>query len=100
MQAAGGAQSALPNALTEGFQIAFLVGAGFAVVGAILAATLISSKESRRHAEAAQRGDVAACPLPPSAASPPPSRPTEPAGPGGGGGATGAVPGSSGSARR
>jgi EmrB/QacA subfamily drug resistance transporter len=64
MQAAGGAQSALPNALTEGFQIAFLGGAAFAVVGAILSATLISGKESRRHAEAAQRGDVAVVPAP------------------------------------
>jgi MFS family permease len=36
MEAAGGAQSALPQALTEGFQAAFLVGAGFAIVGAIL----------------------------------------------------------------
>ena len=60
MEAAGGAPAALPNALTEGFQIAFLVGAGFAVVGAILAATLISSKASREHAEAAQRGEVTA----------------------------------------
>src|SRR5215218_7268935 len=59
MEAAGNAQSALPNALTEGFQIAFIVGAGFAVLGAILAATLISSRASREHAEAAQRGDVA-----------------------------------------
>jgi EmrB/QacA subfamily drug resistance transporter len=62
MTAAGGAQSALPNALTEGFQLAFIVGAAFAVVGAILAATLISSDESRRHAEAAQRGEVAPAP--------------------------------------
>jgi EmrB/QacA subfamily drug resistance transporter len=59
MRAAGGDPSALPNALTEGFQIAFLVGAAFAIVGAILSATLISSRESRAHAEAAQRGDVA-----------------------------------------
>jgi EmrB/QacA subfamily drug resistance transporter len=59
MEEAGGAAAALPNALTEGFQIAFLVGAGFAVLGAILAATLISSRESRAHAEAAQRGDAA-----------------------------------------
>jgi EmrB/QacA subfamily drug resistance transporter len=59
MAEAGGAAAALPNALTEGFQIAFLVGAGFAVLGAIIAATFISSKESREHAEAAQRGDVA-----------------------------------------
>jgi EmrB/QacA subfamily drug resistance transporter len=59
MAEAGGAAAALPNALTEGFQIAFIVGAGFAVLGAILAATLISSRESREHAEAARRGDVA-----------------------------------------
>ena len=59
---AGGAPSALPSALTEGFQTAFIVGAGFAVLGAILAATLISSRESREHAEAAQRGDVAPVP--------------------------------------
>src|SRR5918997_1588402 len=59
MAEAGGAAAALPNALTEGFQIAFLVRAGFAVLGAIIAATFISSKESREHAEAAQRGDVA-----------------------------------------
>jgi EmrB/QacA subfamily drug resistance transporter len=59
MAEAGGAASALPNALTEGFQIAFIVGAGFAVLGAILAATLISSRTSREHAEAAQRDDAA-----------------------------------------
>ena len=62
MEAAGGAQAALPGALTEGFQLAFIVGAAFAVVGAILAATLISSSESRRHAEAAQRGELAPAP--------------------------------------
>ena len=59
MRTAGGDPAALPDALTQGFQIAFLVGAAFAVVGAILAATLISSRESRAHAEAAQRGEVA-----------------------------------------
>jgi EmrB/QacA subfamily drug resistance transporter len=46
-------------ALTEGFQTAFLVGAGFAILGAVLAAVLISSRDSREHAEAAQRGEVA-----------------------------------------
>jgi predicted MFS family arabinose efflux permease len=46
-------------ALTEGFQDAFLVCAGFAILGAILAAVLISSKDSREHAEAAQRGEAA-----------------------------------------
>jgi EmrB/QacA subfamily drug resistance transporter len=64
MQDAGGAASALPNALTEGFQIAFIVGAGFAVLGAILSVTLISSKESRRHAKAAQLGELAPAPAP------------------------------------
>ena len=59
MRTAGGDPAALPNALTQGFQVAFLVGAAFAVVGAILAATLISSRDSREHAEAARRGEVA-----------------------------------------
>jgi EmrB/QacA subfamily drug resistance transporter len=63
MTEAGGAVSALPNALTEGFQIAFIVGAGFAVLGAVLAATLISSQTSREHAEAAQAGDAAPAPV-------------------------------------
>jgi EmrB/QacA subfamily drug resistance transporter len=47
-------------ALTEGFQRAFLVGAGFALVGAVLSVLLISSSDSREHAEAAQRGEVEA----------------------------------------
>ena len=46
-------------ALTEGFQDAFLVAAGFALVGALLAAVLISSRDSREHAEAARRGEAA-----------------------------------------
>ena len=46
-------------ALTKGFDRAFLVGAGFAIVGAILAAFLISSRDSREHAEAAQQADPA-----------------------------------------
>jgi EmrB/QacA subfamily drug resistance transporter len=41
-------------ALTEGFQAAFYVGAGFAIVAAILAAVMISSRDSRAHAEAAR----------------------------------------------
>jgi EmrB/QacA subfamily drug resistance transporter len=47
-------------ALTKGFDRAFLVGAGFALVGAILTALLISSRDSREHAEAARAGDPAA----------------------------------------
>ena len=64
MTQAGGDQQALPTALTEGFQDAFLVGAGFAIAGALLAAVLISSRESREHAEAARRGEVEVVPAP------------------------------------
>jgi EmrB/QacA subfamily drug resistance transporter len=49
-------------ALTKGFDRAFLVGAGFAIAGALLAAVLISSRDSRGHAEAARRGDPAVAP--------------------------------------
>jgi EmrB/QacA subfamily drug resistance transporter len=45
-------------ALTEGFQSAFLVGAGIAIAGAVLAIVLVSGKASREHAEAAQRGEI------------------------------------------
>ena len=41
-------------ALTKGFDRAFLVGAGFAIVGAILAAVLISSRDSHEHSKAAR----------------------------------------------
>jgi hypothetical protein len=41
-------------ALTKGFDRAFLVGAGFAIAGAILAAVLISSRDSREHSQAAR----------------------------------------------
>ncbi len=45
-------------ALTDGFQNAFLTCAGLALLGAILAAVLISSHDSREQAEAAQRGEA------------------------------------------
>jgi EmrB/QacA subfamily drug resistance transporter len=45
-------------ALTEGFQDAFLVGSGFALLGALLAAVLISSRDSREHAAAARAGEA------------------------------------------
>ena len=64
MKTAGGDPQALPTALTEGFQDAFMVGAGFAIVGALLALVLISNKASREHAEAARRGEVEAVPVP------------------------------------
>jgi hypothetical protein len=49
--------------LTKGFDRAFLVGAGFAVAGAILAAMLISSRDSRHHSEAARAGGAAVVPV-------------------------------------
>jgi EmrB/QacA subfamily drug resistance transporter len=52
------------HALTEGFQTAFLVGTGFALAGAFLAAVLISSRDSRALVEAAKRGDAAPAPSP------------------------------------
>jgi EmrB/QacA subfamily drug resistance transporter len=45
-------------ALTKGFDRAFLVGAGFAIAGAILTTVLISSRDSREQAEAASRGEL------------------------------------------
>ncbi|MGO9957046.1 MAG: MFS transporter [Solirubrobacteraceae bacterium] len=50
-------------ALTDGFDRAFLVGAGFAVTGAILATLLISSRDSRDHSLAARGRDTAAVPV-------------------------------------
>jgi sugar phosphate permease len=49
-------------ALTEGFRNAFLVGAGMAVAGAVLAIVLVSSRASREHAAAAQAGEIEAVP--------------------------------------
>jgi hypothetical protein len=45
-------------ALTKGFERAFLVGAGFAVVGAALTLLLISSRDSRAHSLDARRPDA------------------------------------------
>jgi predicted MFS family arabinose efflux permease len=50
-------------ALTKGFDRAFLVGAGFAVAGAVLAAVLISSRDSREHSNAARSADPAIVPV-------------------------------------
>jgi EmrB/QacA subfamily drug resistance transporter len=49
-------------ALTKGFDRAFLVGAGFAVAGAILTVVLISSRDSREHAAAARAEQAEAVP--------------------------------------
>jgi EmrB/QacA subfamily drug resistance transporter len=47
-------------ALTDGFHAAFLVGACLAAAGLVLGAVMISSRDSRAHARAAQRGEVSA----------------------------------------
>jgi EmrB/QacA subfamily drug resistance transporter len=57
----GGARS--PVALTEGYSRAFLVGAGFAVVAAILSALIISSKDSRQQAAAARSDEGSPVPV-------------------------------------
>jgi EmrB/QacA subfamily drug resistance transporter len=49
-----GGQHNAAIALTKGFERAFLVGTGFALVGALLAAVLISSRDSREHSESAR----------------------------------------------
>lgn len=54
LASAGGSPAELPNALTEGFQTAFIGGAGLAVIGIVAASVLIRSRDSRRHAEQAQ----------------------------------------------
>ncbi|MBV8575553.1 MAG: MFS transporter, partial [Acetobacteraceae bacterium] len=46
-------------ALTKGYDRAFLVGAGLALAGAILAAVLISSRDSHDHSVTARSGDPA-----------------------------------------
>ena len=50
---AGGSPSAMTNALNEGFQAAFLAGAGIAVVGLIVTLVLIRGRDSRAHLEQA-----------------------------------------------
>jgi EmrB/QacA subfamily drug resistance transporter len=48
------------SALTKGFDRAFLVGAGFALAGALLTIVLISSKDSRSHSLSARAESSAA----------------------------------------
>ncbi len=43
-------------ALTKGFERAFLVGSGFALIGALLTVVLISSRDSRAHSQVAREG--------------------------------------------
>ena len=49
---AGITGAATPQELTDGFQNAFLVGAGIAALGAVLAAVLIRTADSRQAVEA------------------------------------------------
>jgi sugar phosphate permease len=55
-----GGQHNLAIALTKGFDRAFLVGAGFALIGAVLTIVLISSRDSREHSRAARSEESAA----------------------------------------
>ncbi|MGH2992776.1 MAG: MFS transporter, partial [Solirubrobacterales bacterium] len=60
---AAGDPSALPNALTEGFQAAFLGGAVIAALGLLATLVLIRGRDSRAHVElggADQGGERAA----------------------------------------
>jgi EmrB/QacA subfamily drug resistance transporter len=50
-------------ALTKGFERAFLVGAGFALIGALLTVVLISSRDSRAHSQGAREGSPAPAPV-------------------------------------
>ena len=52
----GGDPAALPNALTEGFQSAFLGGAAIAALGLVLTLVLIRNRDSRAHVELGARG--------------------------------------------
>jgi predicted MFS family arabinose efflux permease len=47
MSNAQGAPVALPAALTEGFQLAFLAGAGFAVIGIVATLLFVSGEDSK-----------------------------------------------------
>jgi EmrB/QacA subfamily drug resistance transporter len=55
MASSGGDPSGLANALTEGFQSAFLAGSAIAVAGLVLTLVLIRSSDSRAHVELSER---------------------------------------------
>ena len=46
--AAQGAPAAIPGALTEGFQLAFLTGAGFAILGIVATLVFVRSEDSKK----------------------------------------------------
>ncbi|MBN9621546.1 MAG: MFS transporter, partial [Actinobacteria bacterium] len=49
-----------PDSLVEGFQAAFAVGAGFAIVGLIATLLLIRTSDSRAHVELGKEAPAAA----------------------------------------
>ena len=55
LAAAGGNPRALPDALVEGFQSAFLGAALIAVIGLVLTLVLIRSSDSRAHVELSKK---------------------------------------------
>jgi MFS family permease len=56
MVSSGGDPRGLPNALAEGFQAAFLGGAGIAALGLVLTLVLIRGSDSRAHVALGARG--------------------------------------------
>jgi sugar phosphate permease len=56
--------STLPNALTEGFQAAFIGGAVIAVLGVVATLTLIRTRDSKAHVEMANAEAAEAQPAP------------------------------------
>jgi EmrB/QacA subfamily drug resistance transporter len=56
--AAGGNPAALPGALVEGFQSAFLGAAGIAVIGLVLTFVLIRGSDSRAHVALSKKGEA------------------------------------------
>jgi len=56
---AGGDPAALPSALVEGFQSAFLGGAVIAAIGLVLTLALISNRDSRAHVALSEKEDAA-----------------------------------------
>jgi hypothetical protein len=59
LAAAGGNPRALPDALVEGFQSAFLGAALIAVIGLVLTLVLIRSSDSRAHVELSKKDGAA-----------------------------------------
>jgi len=57
VRAAHGAPTVLPQALTDGFSRAFAVGAGFAVVGIVLALLFVSNRDRPLPPELEPSGD-------------------------------------------